>query len=784
MHRLMLLIGGVALIFAFWTWRSQGAEIAVQPVHARGVAAVPGDTRTALYSIKHIIIIDKENRSFDTMFGLFPGADGATRAELSTGKVVPLGHMPDQPSLDVGHAGAAAVLAVNNGKMNGFDLLPGAIQSGNDIADSQYHQSDIPNYWRYAKTFTLDDHFFSTIMGPSFPNHLITIGATSGNTTDNPRGQLVHAWGCDGGKQSVVSGILPDGKPFVTRPCFDFQTFPDLFQRYHVSWKYYAPAQFASGYVWSSLDAVRHIRYGPLWKTNVPRDTTFIKDVRTGHLPQISWLVTNARESDHAPASICLGEDWTVRQINAVMQSQYWKDTAIFLTWDDFGGFYDHVAPPKLDYISLGPRVPTIVISPYARANSIDHTQFEFDSISRFFEQDFNLPSLTDRDRKATSMLSSFDFHQKPLPPLLLKTRTCSKSAYRTAQRVTGEVLRTKLERGLHTVLVREHDGTIITLLFGPSYQLREAHRNRIPFTAITVGDQIVSNATPDPQRALVYTTYGLTDRSLSTLRNTRAVIDTVDQDASSFVAVLGGKQVVVDLNKTTKVVRADGSVGSASDLVGSQQVQLTGVYNARTKTMVQTTVVRVLSTRSSRLAVSAVHDPVAPGAKETLSITAPLGSTVSISVHYASGLTRKGKSGTNDTGKGTYSFVVPLGANSRSSQTAAVTVTAKGVTANATFTVQRAPVEVYVRHTSVKHGSTQTVDVLGPHHARATLRILYPGGRYAAHTVTLDAHGRATYTFRLPKSLHKALPATVTVEVEATSSAGPFVATVTFKVT
>jgi phospholipase C len=112
------------------------------------------------------------------------------------------------------------------------------------------------------------------------------------------------------------------------------------------------------------LDAIKHIRFGPLWKTNVVRDTTFIKDVQSGHLPQVSWLVTNALESDHPPASICLGENWTVRQINAVMKSRYWKDTAIFLTWDDFGGFYDHVAPPHLDYISLGPRVPTIVISP------------------------------------------------------------------------------------------------------------------------------------------------------------------------------------------------------------------------------------------------------------------------------------------------------------------------------------------------------------------------------------------------------------------------------------
>lgn len=784
MHRVMLLIGGIALAFALFTVRSQDEKVIAHSARARGLATILRASRSARYPIKHIIIIDKENRSFDTMFGLFPGADGASKAEISNGKVVPLGHMPDQSSLDVGHAGAAAVLAVNNGRMNGFDLLPGAVQNGKDIADSQYHQSDIPNYWRYAAAFTLDDHFFSTIMGPSFPNHLVTIAASSGNTTDNPRGQLVHAWGCDGGKESVVSGILPDGRRFVTHPCFDFQTFPDLFQRYHVSWKYYAPPRFASGYVWSSLDAVRHIRYSSLWKTNVPRDTTFVKDVRSGHLPQVSWLVTNARESDHPPASICLGEDWTVRQINAVMQSRYWKDTAIFLTWDDFGGFYDHVAPPKLDYISLGPRVPTLVISPYARRGYIDHTQLEFDSFARFFEQNFHLPSLTSRDGHAPSMLSSFDFHQKPLPPLLLKSRTCSQSAYRTTQAVSGEVLRTKLEHGLHTLLVRTHGGTIVTVLFGPSYQLHDVHGNRIVFSTISVGDQIFTYATPDPQRALVYTTYGLTDRSLSIIRQVRAVVTNVDQDASSFVAVMGGKQVIVALDASTRIVRADGSVGSASDLVGSQQVQVTGVYNARTKTVVQTDLVRILSSTSSRIAVSAGHNPIAPGAKQTLSITAPLGSTVRVIVRYPNGLTRKATSGTDDTGKGTYSFVVPLAANSRSSQTASVTVSARGQTGKTTFTVQRAPVEVYVSHTSVKRGGAQTVQVLGPHRASASLRVLYPGGRYLAHRLVLDAHGHATYTFRVPRTLHRPLPLTVTVEAQAKSQAGQYVATVTFKVT
>jgi len=463
-------------------------------------------SHTAVYPIKHIIIIDKENRSFDEMFGLFPHADGASHARLSNGRIVPLGHTPDRMLFDISHAAASAVLAVDNGKMDRFDLLRGAWQNGRNIADTQLHQSDIPDYWKLAQTFTLDDRFFSTIMGPSFPNHLITVAATSGNTVDNPHGQLIRAWGCDGGPNSYVDGITPDGQRFVTHPCFDFQTLPDLFQQYRVSWKYYAPPPRSFGYVWNSLDAIKHIRYSSLWRTNVALDASVLGDLKNGTLPQVSWLVTDLPQSEHPPASICVGERWTTNVINAVMRSRYWKDTAIFLTWDDFGGFYDHVPPPRLDPISLGPRVPTIVISPYARRHAIDHSQLEFDSLLRFIEDDFRLPSLTDRDRHARSMLSSFDFHQKPLPPFILAQRTCPRSDYITSTRLSGRVIGTALAHSLHRITLRLKDNTVVTLLFGPRYRLRTRGGRRFAFQQLRPGDQIVTLGTPDPQRALVYT--------------------------------------------------------------------------------------------------------------------------------------------------------------------------------------------------------------------------------------------------------------------------------------
>jgi phospholipase C len=293
-------------------------------------------------------MIIKENHSFDNIFGRFPGADGTTQARTSAGKLVTMGETPDHPLLDVAHAGDAAALAINGGKMNQFDLLPGAIQTGKNVADTQYRQSQVPNYWRYAKRFTLDDHFFSTIAGPSFPNHLVTVAATSANTVDNPRGQTHHSWGCDSGPFAVVNAINPQtGRSYLTRPCFDIPSLIDRLQQRHISWKYYSPGLYQSGYIWDALDAIKSVRESSLWTPNGDYPyKKFIHDAQSGRLPAVSWLVEDAFNSEHPPYSMCVGENWTVRQINAIMRGPDWKSTLIVLTWDDFGGFYDHVPPP------------------------------------------------------------------------------------------------------------------------------------------------------------------------------------------------------------------------------------------------------------------------------------------------------------------------------------------------------------------------------------------------------------------------------------------------------
>jgi phospholipase C len=207
------------------------------------------------------------------------------------------------------------------------------------------------------------------------------------------------------------------------RPCFDFTTITDEADRAHVSWRYYASQPGTYGYVWAALDAIRHVRFSQDWaRADIPSER-FASDVAHGNLAAITWLTPDLPQSEHPPASMCVGQNWTVDQINAVMKSPLWSSTAIIVTWDDFGGFYDHLTPPAVNELMYGPRVPALVISPYARPRTVDHTQYDFTSVLRFIEDLFRLPHLT--PRHSTSLISAFDLHQRPLPVKLLKHEAC-----------------------------------------------------------------------------------------------------------------------------------------------------------------------------------------------------------------------------------------------------------------------------------------------------------------------------------------------------------------------
>lgn len=371
-------------------------------------------------AIQHVIFIIKENHTFDNYFGTFPDADGATSGAISTGQVIPLAHMPDTFPYLLCNSWSCALTALDGGRMDKFDLIQPRTVNGEPTGYTQVTEKDIPSYFAYARNFVLADHMFSSVHGPSFPNHLYSVAAQSGGAIDNPvntGGPL----GCDAANSATVQVIDAGGNIKTQFPCFDFQTLPDSLQNAGITWKYYASDQGEL----CPLDAIKHIRNTSLWTEHIVPNTQFSTDAQNGQLPGVSWLASDPSESEHPPSSICHGENWTVEQLNAVMQGPDWNSTAVFITWDDFGGFYDHVPPPQTDQFGLGSRLPLLIISPFAKRGLVTHTAYEFSSFLKFVDTRYRLQPLTVRNNMANDMLDSFDFNQEPQPPLTLHLRLC-----------------------------------------------------------------------------------------------------------------------------------------------------------------------------------------------------------------------------------------------------------------------------------------------------------------------------------------------------------------------
>jgi len=391
-----------------------------------------------------VVFIVKENRTFDHLFGRFPGADGATTGLTCDGNKVPLGRAT-YSGPGASHSFSAGIVAINGGRMNCFDRVPDGARLQGYV---QFRPEQIPNYWTYAERFVLADRFFSSSYGPTWVEHMWIVAAQADRYTDNQRPLLGQAGNdgvlggyCDDRSERVFSfprftqseqeevfdlEEAGDGPAVADRfierwPCHDVRTLPDLLERGNISWRYYT----TDSPYYQALKAIPHIRYGPMWR-KVVDSSRFVPDVRAGRLPQVSWVIPPTPESDHPGyGDLCSGENWTVRTINALMKSPSWDRTAIVLTWDDFGGFYDHVAPPHLDIYGLGPRVPALIISPWSRPGLVYHETTEFSSVLRLIERVFGLPALTERDRDADDLLGAFDFEQEPLPPMVLRERDC-----------------------------------------------------------------------------------------------------------------------------------------------------------------------------------------------------------------------------------------------------------------------------------------------------------------------------------------------------------------------
>jgi len=381
------------------------------------------------WPIKHVVFLIKENRSFDHMFGLFPGVNSVTTG-TDGGEPRPLTPAPDRLEKDLPHCYDCALRAWNEGKMDGFEQgYPGAY--------TVIPPEAMPNYRRWAQEFVLADNFFASAQGSSFPNHLFTIAATSAGTHDNPEQDrdalrdrhvatgLWKGWGCDSVEDTFVLVSDSEGREVKVPPCFDLRTEGDLLSEAGITWAYYAATDRQNGYVWSAYNAVRRYRHDPgLWSRRVFPVDDLIGDIRAGRLPAVTWITPRFELSEHPEYSFCHGENWTTEVVNALMRAPTWEETAIFITWDDYGGFYDHVPPPQVDDFGFGIRVPLLVISPYAKQGFVDSNLGEFSSVLRFIEDNWGLGRLTHRDRDAFNLSYDFDFSQEPRAshPLPLRT--------------------------------------------------------------------------------------------------------------------------------------------------------------------------------------------------------------------------------------------------------------------------------------------------------------------------------------------------------------------------
>jgi len=431
---------------------------------------------SGIHKIKHVIMIMQENRSYDSYFGTYPGADGIPmRHGVPTVCVPNPSGGCDRPYHDTAdvngggpHGVGNAVADVNHGKMDGFIRQRDAAKSscrvpddpacsGNSVPDVMgYHTAaEIPNYWAYAKNYVLQDHMFEPVKSWSLPDHLFMVSAWSALCKNrSPMSCVNDIVGPYGVSQfdRAVHQELTTGQASIDLAWTDITWL--LYAR-HVSWAYYVQAgsqpdcgdnsdetcatvrqSAATPGIWNPLPLFGDVRADHQLH-NIQPLGSYLHAAAAGTLPAVSWIVPSGPDSEHPPTSVHRGQAYVTALINAAMKSPDWKSTAIFLSWDDWGGFYDNVIPPAVDENGYGLRVPGIVISPYAKKGYVDAQTLSSDAYLKFIEDDFlggaRLNPKTDKrpDRRPDvredlpilgSVAHDFNFSQAPRPPLLLPT--------------------------------------------------------------------------------------------------------------------------------------------------------------------------------------------------------------------------------------------------------------------------------------------------------------------------------------------------------------------------
>jgi phospholipase C len=369
--------------------------------------APPPSAPPGLEKIRQFVFIMQENRSFDHYFGTYPGAEG-----MPPGVCLPSGagacaapyHNAAAVNLGGGHFYYNALACIDGGLMDGF--LAGSL--GDAMGWHDYRE--IPNYWNYANLYVLQDRLFESVVSYSLPAHLYMLAAQSGGYVDS----------------------LGQGYP----PSYGFPEITELLGSGKIDWRYYVNRGGAAGAAdlndgdadvdettytfWNPLPAFPTVKNDPTQFGRLTNAAQFYTDAQNGTLPQVSWVIPNNVQSEHPPGSIADGMSYVTGLVNAVMNSPQWNTTAIFIAWDDWGGFYDHVPTPSVDQYGLGIRVPGLVISPYARQGYVDHRSYSFESWLRIVEERFGVIPMTLRDNTASDMIDAFDFTQQPRPGVIL----------------------------------------------------------------------------------------------------------------------------------------------------------------------------------------------------------------------------------------------------------------------------------------------------------------------------------------------------------------------------
>src|SRR5581483_10260030 len=400
-------------------------------------ASQPTTTSPASQKIQHVVVIFQENRTPDNLFHGLPNADIATSGKNSQGQTVPLTPVSLVSNYDLNHTHAGFRTMWDGGKMDGADKnsvsCPGGASNCPQNAAFKYvNPAEVAPYFQLAEHYTFCDRMFQTNQGPSFPAHQFIIAGTSAPTAstescaaENPKGvqNAFFNTGCTAPAGETVAVLDTNGNESTqVYPCFEHPTLTDELDTKNISWKYYAPS---AGIVWNGPNAIKHMCVpdptgslctGSDWTNHVIlNQTQVLTDIASGKLSAVSWVIPTAQASDHAQMNTGLGPSWVASVVNSIGNSPYWSNTAIFITWDDWGGWYDHVAPPIVSSYEYGFRVPLIVVSPYAKAGFVSHQTHDFGSILKFIEEVFGLPTVGYADANADDLSDSFNFQQTPL---------------------------------------------------------------------------------------------------------------------------------------------------------------------------------------------------------------------------------------------------------------------------------------------------------------------------------------------------------------------------------